>query len=1113
MKSRRNAPRLLLWLPALLVPLLMAATPAEQLSEATRLFEQGDYQKAQQVLLDVDRDKLDDTQKTGRDKLIEELKSAIPQSNRARQQLEDGRKAYESKNTAKARELYQAVLDNKYAGQAQQRQARDGLSLIQRQESLDQQVKTEVARPRVEPGDQVTVIGSTAVGGGQMSPVAARQTPPRPIPAAPAAAVSVSASGEAGGLIQAGDAAAARGQFDLAEQKYQQVLKIDPNNPAAIAGLEDIRQQRAAEGQPGLLEESTARRKMNWERAVLQFQTNEAEIRRLAEVEHSFEQARDLLAQTTSQLDAVRLYAEPPEAYERLAGSLAALGRHIDREQEYYAEEQAQLQRSEAIERERERFTLDQKERDDAIAQLMSRVGQLRKEREYDKAVDVLNEVLVMDPNFERAKWMIDDLHSTSVLRKQVQNRREFLEDFQSAMEDVERTRTPVVIGDRDEPVKYPDPKRWQIISKRDPFGEGLTGETEADTSTRLKLQQTLPTVNFPPGTRFEDAIEFFRQQGDVSIDVNWRTLADFAIDQNTEVSGINLREVKLEAALDVVLSNVAGPEVEVGADLIEGILRISTREDLDRKTITRVYDVRDLLVKIQSFSAPSNNQGGGLGGFGGGGLGGGGLGGFGGGGLGGGGLGGFGGGGLGGGGFGGGGFGGGGGGFGGGGGGGFGGQGDDDDDDSSEEDREELITELEDMIKEQIAPGTWTSGDGAAAGEGIGSLNVWNDRMIVRHTAGVHEQLRDLLKQLRESKDIQVVVEARFITMTSNFLEEIGVDLDVVLNSGNAGYDNAVNPQGFPVRDPATGALLMQPRRATQLGFLPSPGGFGQPLVPGGPFGQPYQQVGYVPQGSAGNYWDRHTTPIPLVNNTSDLTAPRTTGVPGSLGGGVVDPAFQVFGSFLDNIQVDFMMRATQMDARKSSVDAPRLSAYNGRSAYIQVNTLVSYVASPGFTPVGGTGVGGEAALGAIPITSSLPRGRTLEVTPTVSADRKYVTLQVQPEVTDVQFNTIPVQQGAIATFFQTPEFSITEIKTAISVPDGGTALLGGLKLAGETEVEAGVPILSKIPVLKRAYTNRSRVKDEFVLLILLKPTIIIQEEQEELAYPDMFTTDTRMP
>ena len=40
-------------------------------------------------------------------------------------------------------------------------------------------------------------------------------------------------------------------------------------------------------------------------------------------------------------------------------------------------------------------------------------------------------------------------------------------------------------------------------------------------------------------------------------------------------------------------------------------------------------------------------------------------------------------------------------------------------------------------------------------------------------------------------------------------------------------------------------------------------------------------------------------------------------------------------------------------------------------------------------------------------------------------------------------------------------------------------------------------------MPVLKRLYTARNLVKDEQILLILVKPSIIIQREQEQKAFP----------
>ena len=62
---------------------------------------------------------------------------------------------------------------------------------------------------------------------------------------------------------------------------------------------------------------------------------------------------------------------------------------------------------------------------------------------------------------------------------------------------------------------------------------------------------------------------------------------------------------------------------------------------------------------------------------------------------------------------------------------------------------------------------------------------------------------------------------------------------------------------------------------------------------------------------------------------------------------------------------------------------------------------------------------------------------------------------------------------------------------------------MIGGQKIADEVEIEVGVPLLSKIPVINRAFTNRSKVRDERTLLILVRPQIIIQTEQEQEAFP----------
>src|SRR5262249_1374926 len=54
-----------------------------------------------------------------------------------------------------------------------------------------------------------------------------------------------------------------------------------------------------------------------------------------------------------------------------------------------------------------------------------------------------------------------------------------------------------------------------------------------------------------------------------------------------------------------------------------------------------------------------------------------------------------------------------------------------------------------------------------------------------------------------------------------------------------------------------------------------------------------------------------------------------------------------------------------------------------------------------------------------------------------------------------------------------QQPVFEIVSVATTVSVPDGGTVLLGGIKRLREGRVMNGVPILNQIPYISRLFKN----------------------------------------
>ena len=80
-----------------------------------------------------------------------------------------------------------------------------------------------------------------------------------------------------------------------------------------------------------------------------------------------------------------------------------------------------------------------------------------------------------------------------------------------------------------------------------------------------------------------------------------------------------------------------------------------------------------------------------------------------------------------------------------------------------------------------------------------------------------------------------------------------------------------------------------------------------------------------------------------------------------------------------------------------------------------------------------------------------------------------------------------------------QLPTFSFVTVTTTVSVPDGGTVLLGGIKRLSEGRNEFGVPMLNKMPYINRLFKNVGIGRETQSLMMMVTPRIIIQEEEEE--------------
>src|SRR5207247_4497944 len=117
------------------------------------------------------------------------------------------------------------------------------------------------------------------------------------------------------------------------------------------------------------------------------------------------------------------------------------------------------------------------------------------------------------------------------------------------------------------------------------------------------------------------------------------------------------------------------------------------------------------------------------------------------------------------------------------------------------------------------------------------------------------------------------------------------------------------------------------------------------------------------------------------------------TTGVPGSIAATLqsANPALQATATYLDDFQVNLLLRATQASRNASIVTAPRVTLFNGQRAYVLVATQRAYVSD--LNAQVGTGVGIFD-----PTISVVDSAVVLDVAAPVSADRHYVTKTRRP-------------------------------------------------------------------------------------------------------------------
>ncbi len=900
---------------------------------------------------------------------------------------------------------------------------------------------------------------------------AAAQPPaaPAPAPAEPAAqppaqpvqpvqpsggndviAMALRAEGER--FIAEADMAFSEGRYNEAAEKYQralasarQYLSSDQVRHAE-SRLSDCRARTGRNAQGASLSQEEIKRQQ-----VIREKTDAEFKNQLAQAEAALKsantgEARQLTAQARVTVNSAKQYFSQRENEDAIK-AIDDLNRRIAAAEEEIRVNTAKTQEAEIKKKasEAERSLRDDKDR--RVREAITRARALQQEQKYEEALQIVEQVLFLDPTNPAGLLLRDIIGDIIAYRKQDDIYRTKRSNQQKIQLENEAASIPPV-----RIMAYPTD--WP--SKSFNRGELAAYNDSADNRRAMaSLERRIP-ANFEAAP-LAAVVEFIRQTTSAQFDVDWDSLRTIGVDHDSPIS-LSLTDAPASVVLQRVLAKATRAEAgeKASFSVLDGIVTVGSELSLRKNVVAQPYNITDMLLDTPNFTdvpsmdlrtviASAEGRQGPASPF--------------------------------------------------------------MSKNKSEPrmDRDGRIRQIVNVIENTVDPDGWRDRGGETS-----AITELNGSLIITTTPANHREIAGLLGKLREQRSMQINVETRFLTVNQDFFEQIGFDIDVYFNTGSSvvrnaqlndpsilpgdffdfrqpfGTDSSGNPVG-PIRRDITG----QP---TTNGTSPPANADTTRVRQGTVAPNSFSPIG-IGQGSLG-------IGEGLASGFSPFAADILSRA----------PALGVAGQFLDDVQVDFLIKATQADRRSSTLTAPRLTLTNGQVSNVYVATQRSFISD--LTPVTG-----ESAVGFDPQPGVLTEGVVMQVEGAISSDRRYVTLNIDTSVSQAdrpfrQVGVTAVTGGNLVnsrdtqSFIELPSINTTRVQTTVTVPDEGTVLLGGQRLVTELEVESGVPVLSKIPIINRFFSNRIQSKQEQTLMILVKPTVLIQTEEEERNFPGLSDT-----
>lgn len=374
--------------------------------------------------------------------------------------------------------------------------------------------------------------------------------------------------------------------------------------------------------------------------------------------------------------------------------------------------------------------------------------------------------------------------------------------------------------------------------------------------------------------------------------------------------------------------------------------------------------------------------------------------------------------------------------------------------------------TKLGELIKSTIRPARFEDNTfDVKTVEQQGTLYVLADRQA-------QQEVAKFLADLRRHVGIQIDIETRFLKVEDSFLEDVGIDLRGLGNQASQG----VSGRGLEKLGDRqnTGFDDFGPRNTSNPA---APGTIGTGTTPGI----------FFDDGGDGDAMAR-------VENLYNQTLGGRSRVLANDSGLTNSGGLSLQYAFLDDTEVEVVLRAVSKKERSEQVDAPRLLVYNNTRAHMFSLRQQAYIRDFSVEIAQGASV-------ANPEIGVVQDGVSLDVRPVVDSELRFITMEVRPTLIELQ-EPIPTFTTTLGVgqpvSIQLPQVTRQTVRTTLTTPDGGTVMLGGMRLVERQNLKSTVPLLGSLPGLSWLFTSQGQSVQNRKVLILITSRIVLMSEHE---------------